>query len=684
MPTPSYPLETNHVYREGGFVEDINQAFANINDLNDRLSGVNGNFIRAEDGQYATPQDALNDASAGDVVIFGESHTLSGGTVYTVPVGGITIVVSAGVELEQTVWAKPVFDGPDVDDVTVLIYGKLTFTGTRGDAAVPSPFRGEAGYLYGAGVWTNGNGWDVRGRVSGFTCGVYLSARNISGAVWAPYKKNNRVDLIVDNVDFGVNWLGQEDLTVAVTARDIVTTTNGGPPHAIYGSGNDTLRSRRVHVERAVCTNNPDSNAFQIKYCDGLTIPAMLADNCPALFNFVDVTDVAIGVGVLASPSGSQTVLGDFQRINAAKNTNISIGRLILHQQTTTAAAMYQALSVVGAGVTIGSVMVVTNNTDAVTSTGAVYLNGTNISLDELIVHNQGYGTVPVVIGESAATDQVTVRRIKTRNATNGIANVQHTATNVLLEYAPQDIVGLDTAVSYTVRPINGSTVGFTTRKVPYERFWSLSGGTLASSKKPEPHLETVTHYKLTDTNAYTIPAPGDTYPWVGMTHDIAIENASGGTLGAITWNAAWSLNGSFNPPANGYTTVIRFRWNGTIWAQVELDDSGPVTTAWVAPTLLNSWANYGGSFQNAGYRKNGDVVEIRGTVKSGTINPIFTLPAGFRPPAIHSFICSSNNGYDIAYVEVNTSGDVKVFGYNAGGNNSFVSLAQIRFSVTS
>ncbi len=104
--------------------------------------------------------------------------------------------------------------------------------------------------------------------------------------------------------------------------------------------------------------------------------------------------------------------------------------------------------------------------------------------------------------------------------------------------------------------------------------------------------------------------------------------------------------------------------------------------TTWTAPTLLNSWANYGGSEQVTQHRKDGDVVQIDGNIKSGS-GVVFVLPVGSRPPANRSFICPSNNGYDIAYVVIQTSGNVTVASYNAGGNNSFVSLDGITFSVT-
>ena len=57
--------------------------------------------------------------------------------------------------------------------------------------------------------------------------------------------------------------------------------------------------------------------------------------------------------------------------------------------------------------------------------------------------------------------------------------------------------------------------------------------------------------------------------------------------------------------------------------------------TAWTNVTFQNSWANMGG-YQAVQYRKVGDMVQMRGMMGSGTMGQTaFTLPVGFRPPAL-------------------------------------------------
>lgn len=100
---------------------------------------------------------------------------------------------------------------------------------------------------------------------------------------------------------------------------------------------------------------------------------------------------------------------------------------------------------------------------------------------------------------------------------------------------------------------------------------------------------------------------------------------------------------------------------------------------AWTAPTLLNSWADFGSGYRTTAYRKTptGDV-ELRGMVKSGT-GVVFTLPTGHRPSAIELFGIAAAAGS--AQVNIATSGDITVINYAAGGSNANVCLNGLKFS---
>lgn len=99
---------------------------------------------------------------------------------------------------------------------------------------------------------------------------------------------------------------------------------------------------------------------------------------------------------------------------------------------------------------------------------------------------------------------------------------------------------------------------------------------------------------------------------------------------------------------------------------------------AWTAPTLAGSWVNFGDGNAPAGYRLNGDVVEMRGLIKSGS-GLIFTLPTGMRPTAgTARFVVPAGPG--AAIVDARWDGPVSLVSYLASGTNAHVSLAGIRF----
>lgn len=111
------------------------------------------------------------------------------------------------------------------------------------------------------------------------------------------------------------------------------------------------------------------------------------------------------------------------------------------------------------------------------------------------------------------------------------------------------------------------------------------------------------------------------------------------------------------------------------------VSSTGGAGFGWVDATLTNSWTNYLAGTVLAAYRKVGDVVELRGTVKSGTSGaPIFTLPDGYRPPLQEIFYVHASPGG--ARLDVTPGGAVQVAAYVSSGTNALVSLAGVRFAV--
>lgn len=72
-----------------------------------------------------------------------------------------------------------------------------------------------------------------------------------------------------------------------------------------------------------------------------------------------------------------------------------------------------------------------------------------------------------------------------------------------------------------------------------------------------------------------------------------------------------------------------------------------PTPDAWTAPTLLNSWVNYGSGFNPAGFYKDVfGIVRLRGCVSGGALNTtIFTLPTGYQPTNKVAYPISGSGG---------------------------------------
>lgn len=105
-----------------------------------------------------------------------------------------------------------------------------------------------------------------------------------------------------------------------------------------------------------------------------------------------------------------------------------------------------------------------------------------------------------------------------------------------------------------------------------------------------------------------------------------------------------------------------------------------PALTTFIAPTLLNSWVNFGGTWENAGYWKDeNNIVHLHGSIKSGTVPAaLFNLPAGYIPAADHAFavICGTNLNA-VAGITVKSGGAVEC---TTGASNVILCLDGISF----
>lgn len=118
--------------------------------------------------------------------------------------------------------------------------------------------------------------------------------------------------------------------------------------------------------------------------------------------------------------------------------------------------------------------------------------------------------------------------------------------------------------------------------------------------------------------------------------------------------------------------TVKTLQENTTRISVLESKKAEKDSPAWIAPTLLNGWVNYGDGFTVCRYTKDSlGFVHFDGLIKNGTTTntPIFKLPIGYRPNM--SITCVSIGGDALARIRIDPTGDV-IF---VSGGNSYFSL---------
>ncbi|HXS99828.1 MAG TPA: hypothetical protein VN915_04085 [Elusimicrobiota bacterium] len=97
-----------------------------------------------------------------------------------------------------------------------------------------------------------------------------------------------------------------------------------------------------------------------------------------------------------------------------------------------------------------------------------------------------------------------------------------------------------------------------------------------------------------------------------------------------------------------------------------------------VACGFVNSWVDYGAPFSNCAYALDGfHYVHLHGLVKNGAAcsnTVIFTLPAGYRPPA--QMITAAISAAGVGRIDVDTSGNVLC----VSGSTGWISLDNVYF----
>jgi hypothetical protein len=183
----------------------------------------------------------------------------------------------------------------------------------------------------------------------------------------------------------------------------------------------------------------------------------------------------------------------------------------------------------------------------------------------------------------------------------------------------------------------------------------------------------------IASANVCTFPPNSDVPFPIGT--EIWVEQANTGTTtvlpgAGVTFRGA----GAAYSPSAQYGVVCFLKTNTDTWTVISRTSIPETDSEWNAPTLLNSWVNFGAGFDTAAYRKVNNQVMLRGVIKSGTTTSgtvLFTLPAGFFPSSHRVFAALS--GASMVRVDVRSTGDVQLGG---AASAVFLTLDGISFFI--
>ena len=179
----------------------------------------------------------------------------------------------------------------------------------------------------------------------------------------------------------------------------------------------------------------------------------------------------------------------------------------------------------------------------ATTDSCIQFQNGTEHVVSTSYLSGGSYGVSSQNASEVFLSDCVI------RNSTsNGIS-----AFNTSTIYQKSNIIKGTTGAS--MAKDSGATLGFTNIDIPY-----------SVSMTPDATSSDCFTITATNTTAFTInnPIKGNR----GQILTLTIKNASGGAMGAITWDAGY-YRSAWTNPANGQNRSISFRYDGSAWIQI-------------------------------------------------------------------------------------------------------------------
>jgi hypothetical protein len=504
--------------------------------------------------------------TADDRVVFeGGSYSIT--SPLTVSVPGVTVDASLATITQLTVM-KPVFDILSGGSRTRIVARQLVnesgqrYPGLGGDVT----FRGERLSHYSAGVYLGADRCEVDiNTVDGFYTGVSaypLASGDIALEAEGTRKKGNKVRIgRTVNIDMGILFCGQDGLDFDMSGTFDASATSIHPPHLVYATNNRSSKAvtgRGNAYDGTPCDaglgQDNVAHAFQFKGVLSGVIERLHARNCYGVLSLAEDTSLAFGVvnseETLEAPAGAVY----FQGLGE-NNCHIGLARI----QWASGKSDNRAARLDGTDNMIETLIV---EADLATGSSDAWatVQGTRNQIGAMDVRNAGDGgrrAAQVVSGDGHM-----VRLRRARNVSSGIGL---TAGTTLRLHTDPNAVSYGSATAADRRAVFDS--GATTPAITREpRAVSIVG---ASSALPRQDASGCTHIlaSINDNTNMTVLNPNGASAGMGISYEIF--NNTGGALGTLTWDTAFTLKTAWAQPATTVHTTIKFTHNGTSWREV-------------------------------------------------------------------------------------------------------------------
>lgn len=555
----------------------------------------------------------------------------------TPPANGITVSgTSKAVEVHISNLAAPVpaVDAIDRDDITVK---DITFVSEDGHiwttaATSGSPnYRGDGQVVNHAAVWCNGNRLTVKNVHSAdYEETVYLSPWSTSLATFAQDGRRADCNLEdISSVDQFCTVLAESTIRLKIKNISKVgyVSAYGAPGHAFYHSGSGSSATNypdglysvdlTAHNISMVDDTTSGGGTVSLKWIRGGSITKIYARNNPVLYSIqLDQVkiDHVLGVAMVNPLDVAGQTFFCVESVSDAfgtGSTNVDIDNVRLGVTSAHAGGGSTLAFFHGTDINIGKLDIATYADSGVSTTRIRDLNfwGDRIRVDDLrmvnLAGNDGGSAIwPFDVGATNGPGSLEIRKLSLKNWRYAGRIFSLYVTDLNIGYNPANLIGIDNRATTPPFTSNGGT--FTNLRLQlseYTKELSITGS--GQTVVPSPALETTTQINATTADAFTIGAPSISSAATlvaGSTHRVSVRNATAGTLGAITWNAAWNLRSTFVAPPAGETHIVTFVYNGTTWRETNrssgaassISVTGSVTSQLLAVTGLTGAVTQG------------------------------------------------------------------------------------------